>query len=409
MLFNAIFYVWNEEDIIRSTVLHAFRQGCDNVFVIDNGSSDATVARARKAGARLAALAPSETFNTREKTCHMNAFVRYYNSLHFDDEVWWMYCDADEFMHAHTNCTLRELIMSARTSEITALKGFFYDHVPSHPPYHVEGFHPIDYMPLCSVSTVSKIPIVKYTFGKKHIFSAGGAHEIATDGETLVIAEDAIAIHHFQYRTPGATLRRLKKLLARLSWMNKRSEYLYKSKSAYNIRYATVREQYRAHRYEIFKPRSLPYSFADCQRWYDARSDAQFANLSPMERALAMAVYYDFLGEPTIALCRYNDLLDYSAFAAHTEWILLKIANCFAHTDPDAAQSLYDSLAKSANPEIRASLTKPRDTHAKPKKNVLRAVPYTAGFAVDPKPLMKRVRDIERYAFMKAELTMPRS
>ena len=38
----AIICTWNEEDIIASTVRHAFAQGCDKVFVVDNGSTDAT-------------------------------------------------------------------------------------------------------------------------------------------------------------------------------------------------------------------------------------------------------------------------------------------------------------------------------------------------------------------------------
>ena len=31
-----ILCVWNEEDIIASTVRHAYAQGCDRVFIIDN-------------------------------------------------------------------------------------------------------------------------------------------------------------------------------------------------------------------------------------------------------------------------------------------------------------------------------------------------------------------------------------
>ncbi len=405
MLFNAICFVWNEEDIIRSAVLHALHQGCDNVFLIDNGSDDATVRTAREAGAKLAAIAPSDFFNTREKTCHLNAFVRYYNSLHFDDEVWWMYFDADEFMHPHTDCTLRELIERAKGCGITALKGFFYNHMPTHPPYNVEGYHPIDFMPLCDVSTGYKIPIIKYTYGEKHIFSAGGAHEISTDGERLTIADDAIAIHHFQHRRPEATLSRLKKLLPRLDWMNRRSEFLYHTQSAYESRYARVKEHYRRQQFAIFRHKTLPYSFAECRRWYDSRSGEQFKKLVPMESALAQAFYYDFLGEPTIALCRYNDLLSYPELSPHTNWILLKIADCFAQTDRETANRLYETLRKTADAECVAHIDAPPEPEiTEKKKNALRVIRYSTKFAVDPAPLIKRMREIERQAFAKAEI-----
>ena len=42
MILNAVICVWNEEDIIESTVKHAFSQGCSNVFIVDNGSTDKT-------------------------------------------------------------------------------------------------------------------------------------------------------------------------------------------------------------------------------------------------------------------------------------------------------------------------------------------------------------------------------
>ena len=237
MLFNAISFVWNEEDIIESSILNALCQGCDNVFIIDNGSTDSTIQKAVNAGAKFVTSIKTRYFDEREKICQLNSFVKYYNSLNIDDIIWWMYFDADEFISTHNELSLKELIMHL-DKQIKAIKGYFYDHIPSYPPYNIERFHPIDFMPDCKISSTYKIPIIKYTNGDKHIFSAGGAHEIDTNYDEFLICENAIAIHHFQYRRPDSTLRRLKMLLPRLYWMDKRSEIIYKTrKSMYHSRY----------------------------------------------------------------------------------------------------------------------------------------------------------------------------
>ena len=43
----------NEEDAIAGVVREVLAQGVDEVIVVDNGSTDATAARAREAGARV--------------------------------------------------------------------------------------------------------------------------------------------------------------------------------------------------------------------------------------------------------------------------------------------------------------------------------------------------------------------
>src|SRR3569623_1577160 len=46
---------WYEADIIGDCVRHQFAQGCERVFLIDNGSPDDTIEQAQAAGAELAA------------------------------------------------------------------------------------------------------------------------------------------------------------------------------------------------------------------------------------------------------------------------------------------------------------------------------------------------------------------
>jgi glycosyltransferase involved in cell wall biosynthesis len=97
MLLNAVMCVWNEEDIIESSVKHLFAQGCSNVFIIDNESSDKTVDIAVNAGAKLAAKFKSKYFNEYEKIAYLNATVKNFNEQSNEDQRCWLYVFADEF------------------------------------------------------------------------------------------------------------------------------------------------------------------------------------------------------------------------------------------------------------------------------------------------------------------------
>ena len=105
MLLNAVLCVWNEEDVIAATVRHALAQGCSNVFIVDNASSDGTVAAAVEAGAVLAASFDSKYFNEDLKVTYLNEVVRRWNAQHDPEQVWWLFADADEF--PALNCGLR--------------------------------------------------------------------------------------------------------------------------------------------------------------------------------------------------------------------------------------------------------------------------------------------------------------
>ena len=70
MMLNAVICVWNDEDIIEATIKHLFAQGCSNVFIIDNFSTDDTVKNAICAGAILADSFNSKYFDELEKIYH---------------------------------------------------------------------------------------------------------------------------------------------------------------------------------------------------------------------------------------------------------------------------------------------------------------------------------------------------
>ena len=49
----AVLGTWMEEDVVAATVCNALAQGCEGVYLVDNGSTDGTVEAALRAGAIL--------------------------------------------------------------------------------------------------------------------------------------------------------------------------------------------------------------------------------------------------------------------------------------------------------------------------------------------------------------------
>ena len=52
-----------EADVVEACVRNALAQGCDEVFLVDNDSSDDTVEIATRAGATLTASFATEVYN----------------------------------------------------------------------------------------------------------------------------------------------------------------------------------------------------------------------------------------------------------------------------------------------------------------------------------------------------------
>ena len=63
--FFAVIKTWMDEDIIEATVRNAVAQGAEAVFLVDNGSTDATVTRAQAAGAVVADSYETDVFEGR--------------------------------------------------------------------------------------------------------------------------------------------------------------------------------------------------------------------------------------------------------------------------------------------------------------------------------------------------------
>jgi glycosyltransferase involved in cell wall biosynthesis len=272
MTLNAIMCVWNEEDIIYSTVKHAFAQGCANVYVIDNGSADRTVEEAKKAGAKHFATFHSTYFDEIQKIAHVNTAVEALNASCSDDPAWWLYLDADEFPSVFTSITIADFLRKI-ASDCRAVQGYLHDHIPTHEPYMAHGRHPADFMPLCAKTGTAKIPLLRYDKGKEHIFSMGGAHSFAAS-EELHALHDILVIHHFQYRQPGATRNRLSLLahkgpdgIGRLDWMDEYTQKFHgKPRSMYYERLEQLEKTYAENRLRNLVTDSLIYDYRKLAR-----------------------------------------------------------------------------------------------------------------------------------------------
>ena len=358
MMLNAVMCVWNEEDIIESTVKHAFAQGCSNVFVVDNASTDKTVDVAKNAGAKLAAIFETKDFNEDQKVAHLNATVNYINDSTAEEQIWWLYIDADEFPNFDNDITIIDTLKQLDPS-IRAVQGYMFDHIPTHQPYHVQGYHPADFQPICAKTSVSKVPLLRYDKGHPHLWSIGGAHDFITHGETIPVLKDFLQIHHFPYRNPEFTFPRAKKLAQkRNAWYKKfLNQVNAPNKSAYDERYNQLKSAYDKYKNFALKTRTLIYNYKNIVRWYDIYSGRQFSS-SNIDKFICTAIYYFFIEEYDIALCRYKDALDICNDEYIKLWLMVKIAECLAYTDFNDACNIVSFIKKYNDNELNTYIDK---------------------------------------------------
>jgi glycosyltransferase involved in cell wall biosynthesis len=96
MKLYAICLVKDEDDIIAQTLTYAARH-CDRIFVLDNGSTDATWDIVKDVAKDQPRIVPFEqTF----RPYHDGLRALVYNEVHqeLSDDDWWMILDSDEFM-----------------------------------------------------------------------------------------------------------------------------------------------------------------------------------------------------------------------------------------------------------------------------------------------------------------------
>ena len=366
MLLNAIMCVWNEEDIIYSTVRHAFAQGCSNVYIIDNGSSDKTVVEAKMAGAKHFTTFHSEYFDEIQKIAQINTAVDTLNTASSDESVWWLYIDADEFPSILTSITIIDFLKKI-DSDCRAVHGCLYDHIPTHEPYMMRGTHPADCMPVCIKTNTRKIPLLRHDKGKGHIFSLGGAHSFSSS-ETIKIMHDILRIHHFQYRKPENTRARLAMLTqkrpdgtSRLDWMDDDTKTMRgKPRSMYRNRLEQLEKMYAEHRFRHLAADSLPYDYRKLVRWYDPLATFWSGDAAMDEKSAAFhiwkATHLFFMAQYELALCDFHDAFAKTHDNEGKEYLVLGMARCFlAMSDVEACVNALKAVAKAHSQAVRSA------------------------------------------------------
>jgi glycosyltransferase involved in cell wall biosynthesis len=253
MKFYAIMFVWNEEDIIEATIKNIKAQGFDRGYFIDNGSTDRTIEHARKAGGILAHEVDTGFFEESVKLLSINTIIKRINERENDSSIWWMVVDADEFPDTGLGVSIRNFLECC-PEDANAVKVGLLDHVPTHPPYYLSGFHPIFFQPFAKPTTVSKL-LVRYHRGKPHLAIMGGAHSYLTeDGEQLTGPQEKMIFHHFPYRKMETGQRRLAELVQvradgtrRVDSMDAFSWRNYDKRSHYWVRFETLADYYAQH------------------------------------------------------------------------------------------------------------------------------------------------------------------
>lgn len=353
MMLNAVICVWNEEDIIEATIKHLFAQGCSNVFIIDNFSTDDTVKNAICSGAILADSFNSKYFDELEKIYHLNAVVKNYNDQTNEDHVWWLYIDADEFPNINCNLTIYDFLKSLNLS-IRGVHGYMFNHIPRCEPYYIPSHHPIDFQPIATKSSSAKIPLLRYDKNKPHLYSAGGAHTLDTCGELVKIAKDVLNIHHFNYRRFEDTSNRLKLLCQKRSDGTSRvdrdgykAKFFFNSgnvESAYITRYNKIASIYNVDEYKKLIIESLPYHYKYIVRWYDVKK---------CENLICQALNYYYNEEYELAMFRFNDLLEVIRDKKLQMFITINIAACLSFSEKKESLELLKSMMKYNDKEVQ--------------------------------------------------------
>jgi hypothetical protein len=219
--FFCVLCTWLEEDVVEATVANAFLQGCERVYLVDNGSPDATVERAVRAGAILARTFAEGYFDEREKIRQMEGVVQDVSAAEGAEYIWWLYLDADEFYHGPGGLTLREHLATLdRRFRVVGAR--LFDHLPTGEPAYAEGRHPLDFQPLC---WETRFPYCDLGHRKHHLrrWERGGAaiapddegllgFHVARSSEFLLEPAPAAFVHHFPFRAEETTRARLERL-----------------------------------------------------------------------------------------------------------------------------------------------------------------------------------------------------
>jgi hypothetical protein len=213
-LLFAIVGTWFEGDVIASTVKNALTQGCDEVYLVDNGSPDDTVAEAVAAGAILTRRYYTEFHDEPLRVRTMHEVMKERSERAGAPHIWWLWLDADEFPEGPDGMTIRQYLATLdRRFRIVGSRAF--NHYPHEEPAMLRGFHPLDFQPLCEAHEVPHCPLLHWKH-QLHRHDRDGPPIRPLDGfhwaacaQPLIEPAKGIVLHHFPYRAESDTRKRL--------------------------------------------------------------------------------------------------------------------------------------------------------------------------------------------------------
>ncbi|MGH9246373.1 MAG: glycosyltransferase family 2 protein [Acidimicrobiales bacterium] len=216
----AIVNTWMEADVIGASVHNAFAQGCERVLLVDNESPDDTVAEAIGAGAELARSYSTSGLDEARKIHLLNETVAEVSAADGRDHVWWLWIDADEFVHGPGGRTVRDLLTTLdRRFRIVGSR--YFNHFPDRSPGSLPGFHPLDLQPRGEENPAPRCPLghrkhhlQRWDRSGPPITCRVGFH-VATAPILLSEPKMATFTHHFPYRLEEHTRARFDALCRR--------------------------------------------------------------------------------------------------------------------------------------------------------------------------------------------------
>ena len=208
---------WFEGDIIEATVHNDFAQGCERVFIVDNQSPDDTVERAVAAGAEIASIYHTDFNDMDRRQAEVRAVINSVSPEVAADHVWWLVCDADEFVHGPSGRRIVDYL--ARLDRRFRVVGArVFEHFPTSEPANVPGRLPLDYQPLCQELRMAwckarhwKHPLFRWDRSGPEVVPGHGMHKVQSPVRVREPRESAF-MHHFQYRNRPDTSERLRHL-----------------------------------------------------------------------------------------------------------------------------------------------------------------------------------------------------
>jgi glycosyltransferase involved in cell wall biosynthesis len=220
--FFAVLGTWMEEDVVEATVRNAFAQGVEAVYLVDNASTDETVAVAVEAGATLAESYRTEVYEERIRILLMNAVVTRVSLAAEAAHIWWLWLDADEFPEGPDGQTVADYLGSL-DRRFRLVGSTYYNHFPTAKPEYIPGFHPIDFQPMCEQFVPAmprycgqphwKHPLQRYDRQGPLLVSMQGFHGATLLRDKRVIEPvGGIITHHFPYREEAASRKRMELL-----------------------------------------------------------------------------------------------------------------------------------------------------------------------------------------------------